>query len=165
MNTAYEQLASLKTSTDRLTGEHAELYFLKDYFFVNDQDINFSDKSKYYCWQEIDVLDGETIDVQAQASQKGGDDLIILFQRNGNTIAFSHQEGATSPVIDDHSATLFYKASVAGGATETYRLCVRGDGNLAAGRMQWGYKKYYTQANWEFDNSYVPTVDTSIADP
>ena len=92
---------------------------------------------------------GETLDLTAQASIKGGDDLIMKLVKDGVNAAYTHQEGsAGSPTIDDHSASLLYRGIVESG-TATFKLCLRGDAPLNPGRMQWGYRRYYTQANWD----------------
>ena len=95
--------------TDTLQGEHAELYLNYDYFYVNNPLITFASSSTYYCFADFTVEAGETIDFSAQASIKGGYDLIMILLKDGAQVAYSHQEGATSPTIDDHSATILYR--------------------------------------------------------
>ena len=135
-----------------------------DYFYTNNAEITFSDEGAYYCFADFSVQPGETVDFKAMASIKGGDDLLMRFFKDEVQVGYTHQEGATSPTIDDHSAVIFYKGIVQNIAA-SFKLCIRGDGKLEANKMQWGYTRYTTQDNWAVhDNSEVPALDLTVSD-
>ena len=154
LNTAYTQIEQLP-----------ENWLIYDYFYVNSAELTFSSDSDFFCFSDFSVQPGETLDFTAQASPKGGEDLVMVLLKDGAQVSVAHQEGANSPTIDDLSATIFYKGIVEDTANTaaTFKYCIRGDGPVLEQRMQWGYKRYVTQTTWvSHGNDEVPVLDSNV---